>query len=654
MLKEKRSTIDPRYLTLLSKQFPTVAAVSTEIINLRAILELPKPTEHFMSDLHGEHLAFNHILNNASGVIRDKIDAMYSDSIDEEERKELATLIYYPTLKLELLKEKNKDKLHYWYAVTILRLVEICRVMSSKYTRSKVRKALPADFAYIIDELLHADYDEKNKEKYYSSIVKTIIDIGRGDAFICAISRLIKRLSVDRLHILGDIYDRGPGADQILESLMDHHAVDIQWGNHDILWMGAAAGSDPCIATVVNNSLQYANIDTLENGYGISLRALMTFAAKTYNDGEVFTPKVLEDDCININDQKLIAKIRKAIAVIQLKCEGQVIARHPEYNMDERLLLSAINQEEGTVCIGGVCYPLKDKDFPTIDPENPYALSEEEQSVMNKLRTSFRRSSKLQAHIRFLYDVGSLYKIYNSNLMFHACVPLNKDGSFQRFEFDGMRLWGKKLFDYCESQVRKAYFAPENSREKQNAVDFMYWLWCGKDSPLLGKLRMTTFERMLIGDKQTWEEPKNFYYKYNDDQEIVCAIMEEFGVNPSEGHIINGHMPVKLKDGESPIKAGGKLMVIDGGFCKAYQTTTGIAGYTLIYNSYGLRLAAHEPFDSITKAVEQNSDIYSTSNVFELASKRMLVADTDVGTQLKEQIEVLSLLLQYYMENDKG
>lgn len=647
-----QSNCTPAFLSMLSKQFPTVGSVCTEIINLQAILDLPKGTEHFISDLHGEYEAVAHILNNASGVIREKIDELYHESATEEERAELATLIYYPKRKLEHLREKYENDLRGWYHQTLIRQIEICRVVASKYTRSKVRKALPADFAYIIDELLHANPDEKNKEQYYGRIIESIIDIGRADHFITALSTLIKRLAVDKLHIVGDIYDRGPGAENILDLLMDHHSVDIVWGNHDLLWMAAAAGNEACIANVINVSLSYANVDTLENGYGISLRALTVFAEKTYGDSMAFKPKVLEEGKIGLNDVQLVAKLRKAAAVMQLKLEGQIIARHPEYDMDERMLLHHIDFANKTVTIDGKVYPLKDADFPTIDPENPYRLTDEERELMDSLKDSFLRSQTLQAHMKFLLNKGAMYRVSNGNLIFHGCVPLLPDGSFARFSFEGERYWGKGLYDYCERQIRAGFYAPKGSREKQNGEDLMFWLWCGKHSPIFGRTRMTTFERMLVADKQSHEEPKNAYYKLLNNPETVNKLLEEFGLDPKEGHIINGHMPVKSKDGESPIKCGGKAICIDGGFCKAYQPTTGIAGYTLIYNSYGLRLVSHGPFDSIEKTLLENSDILSISNIFERAKTRKRVADTDIGQELRGQIAALQQLLLAYRNGD--
>lgn len=636
------------FLQLLSKQFPNIQAVCSEIINLEAILDLPKGTEHFISDLHGEYEAVSHILNNASGVIRDKIDLLYGDTVPEIDRAKLATLIYYPQEKLKLLKSEHPDDLESWYHTTLTQLIEICRTAASKYTRSKVRKALPPDFAYILDELLHADHYEKNKELYYGRIISTIIDVDRADAFIAATASLIKRLAVDQLHVLGDIFDRGPGAEDLMDLLMHHHAVDFVWGNHDLLWMGAAAGNLTCIAHVLNTTLSYANVDTLENGYGISLRALTHFAEKTYSDSIAFRPKVLEQGKLGLNDVELVSRLRKAAAVMQLKLEGQIIARHPEYDMDERMLLHLIDYEQGCITIGGQTYPLKDVEFPTVDREHPYELSAEEEELMASLKDSFLRSEKLQRHIRFLLSKGSLYRCSNNNVLFHGCMPLNPDGSFERFNFDGERVWGKALFDLCERKVREGYFAPRGSKEKQSGEDFMWWLWCGKDAPTFGRKCMTTFERMLIADPVSHEEPKNPYYSRLEDGITLSRICDEFGLVPEESHIINGHIPIKSKDGERPMKCGGKLLMIDGGFCKAYQKTTGIAGYTLIYNSFGLRLVSHGKFTTIAEAVEQNADILSHSDVVEVANHRKQVSDTDMGELLRSQVRTLKLLLEAY------
>lgn len=641
------SKSDIKYLKLLSKKFPTIQTVSSEMINLRAILDLPKGTEHFMSDLHGEHEAFAHILSNASGVVREKIDMVYGETLSEQERSSLATLIYYPQAKLEMMKKQNSD-MNGWYIQTLQQLIEICRWVASKYTRSKVRKSLPTDFAYIIDELLHTNFDAKNKENYYNKIIDTMIEIDRADVFIVALSALIKRLAVDRLHIVGDIFDRGPRADIIMDLLIHHHSVDIQWGNHDILWLGAASGSEACIANVLNISLQYSNLDMIERGYGISLRHLLAFAQNVYGDSKYFTPKRIDDFNTSEPYVDLQSKLHKAIVVIQFKLEGQTILRNPRYKMEDRLLLDKINYEHKTVLIDGKEYPINDCDFPTIDPLHPYELTAEERRVVDNLKTSFLTSEKLQEHARFLFSVGSLYKVYNSNLLFHACIPMDDDGEFTRIEVGKKAVKGKALMDNAEMVVRGGYFADEGTKEKIRGEDFMWYLWCGKTSPLFGRDRMTTFERYLVQDKTLWEEPKNPYYKYIDDERTCRKILEEFGLDPDTSHIMNGHVPVKMKDGESPIKANGKLIVIDGGFCKAYQKTTGIAGYTLIYNSYGLRLISHQPFSSVQDAIEHDSDILSTSTVFEVAPSRRSVADTDAGKEIAEQIDSLKMLLIAY------
>ncbi len=646
--QDQFSAEEVKYLKLLSKRFPTIQAVSSEIINLRAILDLPKGTEHFMSDLHGEHEAFLHILNNCSGVIREKVDIVFGNNVFDDERASLATLIYYPEEKLEKIKEEVTN-LHQWYRVTLHRLIEVCRWVSSKYTRSKVRKALPADFAYIIDELLHTNYDARNKEHYYTKIIDTIVDIDRADAFIIALATLIKRLAVDHLHVVGDIFDRGPRADVIMDLLERHHSVDIQWGNHDILWMGAAAGSEACIANVLNNSLKYANLDMIESGYGISLRPLVTFAQETYQgDCSCFTPKISGQQKYNTNDIVLDSKLHKAIVVIQFKLEGQIIRRNPEYQMDDRLLLDKIDYEAKTVRIGGVDYPIRDCDFPTIDPKDPYSLTEREREVMDQLKSSFLHSEKLQRHVRFLYSAGALYKCYNSNLLYHGCIPMEEDGSFTKMEIGGQVVSGRSLMDQAEKMARNAFFSRFESPEKLKGQDFMWYMWCGPNSPLFGKDRMTTFERYLVEDKTTWEEHKNPYYKYTVQGDACRRILEEFGLNPEVSHIVNGHVPVKTKDGENPVKADGKLIVIDGGFCRAYQKTTGIAGYTLIYNSYGMRLISHGPFTSVQQAIEDNQDILSTSKIFEVLDRRRTVEYTDTGAEIKEQIESLKKLLDAY------
>ena len=594
-----------RYLKLLSKQYPTIAAASTEIINLQAILNLPKGTEHFLSDIHGEHESFNHVLKNGSGNIKRKILEVLGDLLSEGEIKSLATLIYYPEQKLSIIhsNEKNIDE---WYKVTIYRLVEVCRQAASKYTRMKVRKALPKDFAYIIEELMQKDPKELDKEEYYKGIIKTIICIGRADEFIIAMSKLIQRLVIDRLHIVGDIFDRGPGPDIVMETLLNYHSVDIQWGNHDILWMGAAAGSEACIATVIRICARYANLDTIEDAYGMNMLPLATFATEFYENDDciAFKPKIENDMVYTESNLKLIAKMHKAIAIIQFKLEGEIINRRPHFCMEDRLLLNKINYKDGTIHIDGQNYELNDRNFPTINPDNPYELTAEEKELIEKLKLSFLNSEKLQKHIRFLYSNGSMYLKFNSNLMYHGCIPMNEDGSFKKVKIDssGKSYSGKAYFDRLEILAREGYLHKENPEAKLYGMDIIWYLWTGPDSPLFGKDKMTTFERYFINNKDTYVEKNNPYFKLENDEKICRKIFEEFGLNPDVSHIINGHMPVKLKKGESPIRANGKLLVIDGGFSRAYQGITGIAGYTLIYNSYGLLLVSHEPFESTQKS----------------------------------------------------
>ncbi len=635
-----------KFLSALSKRFTTIQKVSSEIINLNAILKLPKSTEHFVSDIHGEHEAFVHILNSASGVIREKIQNIYGETLSDTERDELATLIYYPVQKLHLRKEK-KLEMQQWYYDVLIQLIEICKLVASKYTRSKVRKSLPEDFAYIIDELLHARYEEKNKQSYYNKIIKTVIDTGASDAFIVAMADTIKRLAVDRLHIIGDIYDRGARADIVMDTLMNHHSVDIQWGNHDILWMGAAAGSDACIANVMNISLRFGCMDMLEMGYGISLRPLITFAAHHYGESSAFTPKQFEN-LVEENDKEVITKMRKAICIIMLKLEGQAIKRNPNFDMQNRLLLDKIDYKNKTVIIDGVTHNLKDTDLPTVNPDNPYELTTEERNVVKELRRAFLQSEKLQKHISFLYNVGSVYKCYNSNLLYHGCVPTDKDGSFSKVKLEGRFVSGKELLDTADRLARHAYYAKVGSVAKQEGQDFIWYMWCGSHSPLFGRHAMTTFERLFIADESAWKERKDPYYSFIDSTDYCKKIMVEFGLDPEKSHIINGHMPVKIKDGESPLKAKGMHINIDGGFCRHYQSTTGIAGYTLTYNSYCLRLMRHSAFETTDKAIYENHDINSESEVIETVQKRLLVEDTDIGDELKIQIEDLNMLLDAY------
>lgn len=639
-----------KYLQMLAKQYPTIGAASSEIINLQAILNLPKGTEHFMSDLHGEHEAFLHILANASGAVREKVDILFENTMAREDRAQLATLIYYPAEKLEEIKNSVND-LDEWYKLTLNRLIEICRLVSSKYTRSKVRKALPKEYGYIIDELLNTNYEIFNKKEYYENIIRTIIHIDRADDFVIAVCEVIKRLVVDHLHIVGDIFDRGPRADIIMDSLMSLRSVDIQWGNHDVLWMGAATGSRTCIATVLVNSITYNNLEVIETGYGISLRPLALFANEVYQN--------VNTDCFQVRptgvgkkrnpkDIALAARMHKAIAVIQLKLEGQIIRRNPSFAMEDRLLLDRIDYENKRVKIGENWYALEDTAFPTINPKDPFALSREEKDLMSRLKYSFMRSEKLQTHVRFLYSKGGLYKCYNGNLLFHGCIPMNEDGSFMQFNIGCKNLSGKAFMDFAESIARKGYYASEDSDEKQFCKDFLWFLWCGRGSPLFGRDRMTMFERRLIADKSTWVEAKNAYYKCYEDAGLCAKILAEFGLEGTHCHIINGHVPVKSKDGENPVKAGGRLIVIDGGFCRAYQPTTGIAGYTLIYNSWGIRISAHEPFTSRRDAIKNNTDIHSVTNIFDRMDKRIKISETDNGKLLQDTIDDLKWLLLAY------
>ena len=651
MAKQVFTPEELRYLKLLAQKYPTVQAASTEIINLQAILNLPKGTEHFISDIHGEYEAFLHILNSCSGVIKEKIDEVFASSISKAERDQLATLIYYPQEKLELVVQQETD-LDEWYRITLHRLIEVCRLVSSKYTRSKVRKALPKDYAYIIDELLHTRYDEADKKEYFENIISTILSIGRAPSFITALCQVIKRLAVDHMHIVGDLFDRGPRADIILDSLMDYHSVDIQWGNHDILWMGAASGSRTLVATVLSNSIHYNNLEVIETGYGISLRPLSIFANEVYQncDTHRFAVKLTGEDKEHISqkDQLLSARMHKAITVILFKLEGQKILRHPEYGMEDRLLLDKIDYANRCITIGGVTYPLEDCDFPTVDPADPYTLTEEENQVIDQLTASFRRSEKLQKHVRFLYSKGSMYLCYNGNLLFHGCIPMTADGKLMSFTIGGHERSGRDFLNYAEKAARKAYYDAPGSTERQLGMDFLWWLWAGRNSPIFGRDRMTTFERRLIKDESAWTEPKNSYYALYQDPAVCDMLLKEFGLEGPHCHIINGHIPVKAKKGESPIKGGGKLIVIDGGFCKAYQPTSGIAGYTLIFNSWCFRIVSHQPFAGRQDAIENDHDIGNSSDVFERLSSRMRISQTDIGRTLQAQSDDLCRLLEAY------
>ncbi len=642
---------DLDYLKLLAQQYPSIHAASTEIINLTAILNLPKGTEHFLSDIHGEYEAFAHVLKNGSGSVRRKIDDVFSNTLLEREKKSLATLIYYPQRKLPLILKTVEDE-EEWYRITFFRLVKICRVISSKYTRSKVRKALPKDFAYVLEELLHEQESLDNKLEYYQSIIDTIISTGRAKDFIIALSELTQRLIIDRLHIIGDVYDRGPGAHIIMDTLVQHHSVDFQWGNHDIVWMGAAAGSEACLANVIRICLRYSNMETLENGYAISMLPLASFAVDVYGDDpcQKFRPKLSGEEEYTENEIMLMARMHKAISIIQLKLEGQIIKRRSHYNMDERLLLDKVNLEKGTVCIDGKTYPLNDTNFPTLDPENPYALSEREEAVVERLKLSFMNSERLQEHVRFLYSKGSMYLVYNGNLLYHGCIPMHEDGSFMAFKVDNQEFAAREFMDRLERLARQGYFTTNDPELRQYGLDAIWYLWSGEQSPLFGKDKMATFERYFIDDKSTHTETKNAYYQLRDKPETARKILEAFGLDPKTAHIINGHVPVKVKKGESPIKAGGRLLVIDGGFSKAYQKQTGIAGYTLVSNSYGLLLVSHNPFESTQTAIEEETDIHSQMETLELHYSRIRVRDTDIGRDLKKSIADLEALLEAYRD----
>ena len=641
---------DIKYLQLLSQSFPTIATASTEIINLQAILNLPKGTEHFLADIHGEHEAFRHILKNASGNIRRKVNDLFGNTLRESEQRELCTLIYYPDEKLELVKAAEPD-INDWYHITIHYLVAICRLVSSKYTRSKVRKSLPSDFSYIIQELLHERTDDANKAAYVNGIIDTIISTGRSDDFIIAISNVIQRLSIDLLHILGDIYDRGSGAHIILDTLSAYHSWDIQWGNHDVLWMGAQAGNRACICNVIRLSLRYANLTTLEDGYGINLVPLATFAMDTYKDDpcKEFGPKVSGQQHIDRKTHDRIALMHKAIAILQFKEEGRIYAKHPEWGMQNRMLFNAIDYAKGTISIDGEEYKLLSNDFPTINPSDPYTLTPEEESLMQKLEHSFRVSEKLHKHIRLILQHGCMFSIINNNLLFHASIPLNSDGTLKEVEIaPGRKYKGKELLYNIGMLIRSAFQDDTSAAERDYATDYFLYLWCGPDSPLFDKSKMATFERYFIAEKSTHKEEKGYYFMLRDNADIVDSILDAFNVDGPNRHIINGHVPVHVSNGENPIKADGKLMVIDGGFSSAYHKETGIAGYTLVYHSRGFQLVQHEPFTSAADAIQKCLDIRSTTYIIEMSQRRMLVADTDIGAELKKQIADLKRLLYAY------
>ena len=638
---------DMKYLKLLAHEYPTIAEVSTEIINLKAILNLPKGTEHFISDIHGEYEAFIHMLKNASGVIRKKIDILFENTVTEAERNTLATLIYYPVQKLDQLKRAGVVNAE-WYKITLRRMVEVCRFSASKYTRSKVRKALPESYAYIIDELLHA-IETEDKVRYNNEIIRSIIETEQADTLITALSNLIQRLVIDRLHIVGDVFDRGPGAHIIMDRLLSYHTVDIQWGNHDILWMGASAGNRALIATAIINSLKYGNVDTIEDGYGISLSPLLKFALETYADDPCtkFLPREVGD--AHHDNPELIAKMHKAMAIILFKLEGQIIEKNPDYHMEHRRMLHRVDYERGTMVIDGVEYELADKRFPTVLPSDPYVLTEQEEDLMDKLRTAFYHSGKIREHTKFLFSHGSMYLVCNGNLLFHGCVPSNPDGTFASVTIDGRAYAGKALFDKADALVRQGFFTKWGTPEREQGLDFFWYMWCGTNSPLFGKDKMTTFERYFIEDKTTHEEHKNPYFKLAEHEDFAVKILEAFGLSDDpDSHIINGHVPVKIKKGESPIKANGRIFVIDGGMSKAYQSTTGIAGYTLIYNSQCMILSCHDPFVTVNEAIRTETDIHSTQQTVYTPTVRKRVADTDVGKTLLERIDDLTRLLAAY------
>ncbi|MDD6701675.1 MAG: fructose-1,6-bisphosphatase [Bacteroidales bacterium] len=640
---------DRRVLELLSQNFGNINAASTEIINLEAILNLPKGTEHFVADLHGEDEAFRHILKNASGNIKRKVKEIYGNDMRDSDLAQFCSLIYYPEQKLELIRSEE-DNLDDFYTTTLHRLVKVLQSVSSKYTRSKVRKALPKEYAYIIEELLHESPSGESKQLYYNRIVETIISTGQANDFIIAICNVIQRLSIDRLHILGDIYDRGEGAHIIMETLSKYGGFDIQWGNHDALWMGAAIGNDCCIANVLRNALRYANMDTLEEGYGINLVHLASFAMDTYGDDPctVFRPKI---EVIANKSEKslaLMSKMHKAISIIQFKLEGAMIRKHPEWRMEHRLLLDKMSPDFTTVTIDGNVYPMLDSHFPTIDPKDPYRLTEEEEELVEKLHRSFMISDKLHRHMKIMFNHGCMYNITNSNLMYHASVPLNKDGSLKEVELMGKKLKGKELLHSVGMLMRSAYNNDTPQEAKEYATDYYWYLWCGPESPLFDKAAMTTFERYFIEDKKTHHEEKGAYYKLREEEAVADMILDEFGVTGPHRHIINGHVPVKVGKGERPVKANGKMMVIDGGFAKAYHNTTGIAGYTLVYHSRGMVLVQHEPFSSVQEVVRLGTDIRSTTELVELAQNRLRVRDTDIGKELQAQIDELRELLYAY------
>lgn len=638
-----------RFLQCLSKQYPTIDSAATEIINLQSILNLPKGTEHFLSDIHGEYRAFSHVLRNGSGAVMKKIDDVFGDTLFEDQKEDLASLIYYPSEKLDYVKSQGKAD-DSWYRTTLYRLVSVCQIVSSKYTRSKVRKAMPDNFRYVIEELITEKKEVLNKKAYYDEIINTIIEIGCADEFIIEMSNLIQQLVIDHLHIIGDIYDRGYGSHFVMDSLLNYHSLDIQWGNHDVLWMGASAGQTACIANIVRTSILYDNLSVLENGYGISMMPLVLFAMEQYADDpcEQFAIRFRHNQGMT-TQTKLAMKMQKAITVIQFKLEGQLIAKHPEYKMDNRRLLDKIDIKKGTVLLDGKEYEILDKNFPTINFDNPYELTKEEQSVIAKLRNSFINCGKLKKHIKLLLNKGGLYRVYNNNILFHGCVPMNEDGTFRKINLFGEDLCGKALYDAIERCARKAFFSV-NEDERRTGRDILWYLWNGPDSPLYGRDKMTTFERYFIEDESTHKEKKDVYYKLINDDEMVDRIFAEFGAKGENAHIINGHVPIHHTEGESPVKCNGKVILIDGGFSQPYHKVTGIAGYTLIYNSYGLMLTAHEPFKSVDATIRSGRDMQTNQVAKEVSQKRILVGDTDNGKRLRENIKDLKELIKAYRD----
>lgn len=620
----RRSPAERKYLELLAEKFPTTQSVFTEVINLEAILNLPKGTEHFVSDVHGEYEAFEHILNNCSGVIRERVGQAFAMELTRDEQADLCTLIYYPELKLRRLREQDRLTSE-WYAITLTRLVRLARRLSGSYTRSKVRKAMPVAYAYIIDELLHISPDERETRlAYHQRIIDTIVDTGSADDFVCSLAALIKRLAVDHLHVVGDVFDRGPHADKIMERLMAYHSIDVQWGNHDIVWMGAAAGSYACLAAVIRNNIHYDSLKILESAYGVSLRELALFAEATYRADDGMSP------------------VEKAISVILFKLEGQTIRRHPNWHMDDRLLLGHVDAERGVAVVDGHEYELRTRDFPTLEADDPYALTPEEQRVMDNLMNAVRSSDKLRRHVGFLFEHGSTYLVHNGNVLFHACVPMNEDGSFCAVNHQGQMLSGRAYYDYADRLARRAWHEHD-----QVSLDWMWYLWCGRFSPLSGRV-VKTFERTYFADRSTWEEPRDPYFSHTEDPAMCARVLEEFGADVERGVIINGHTPVHAAAGESPVKAGGRLVVIDGGFCQAYHSTTGIAGYTLIADPEGMRIKAHRPFGSIADVLDLNADIVSDDDRFQRNPRPLFIGDTDTGADIRGQIADLRALLDAY------